>query len=136
MTENFKTIVRARLGEAGILVNEVESIFSPEKMIQSENESSLMLVSPDRRQWVFIGGMMSEDEIISNVDRFVTGIKSRYNITTGVSINPNISLKDYVEGIARLFGGTVPSTKLATTPLSELSGAAVHGQTESTSEEK
>lgn len=136
MTENFKNIVRTRLGEAGILVNEVESIFSPEKIIQSENDSSLMLVSPDHHQWVFIGNMMGEDEIVSKVDQFVTSIKAHYDVTAGVSINPHISLKDYVEGIARLFGGTVPSTKLATTPLAELSSAAVHGQTESASEEK
>lgn len=122
MIENFKKQVADKLTEVGLLVNENESIFSSEKMIQNEQEDSLMLVGPNREAWIFVGAMMPEKEFNDSLEQFVNLVKASAldRITKRIDINQNISLKDYLEGLAKLLDGTAPTAKLATTPLKDL----------------
>lgn len=122
MIENFKKQVTDKLAEAGLLVNEDESIFSSEKMIQNETADSLMLVGPNREAWVFVGAMLPEKEFYDAIEQFITLVKaaSMEHVKNRVYINQNISLKDYLEGLAKLLDGTAPTAKLATTPLKDL----------------
>lgn len=122
MIENFKKQVTDKLAEVGLLVNEDESIFSSEKMIQNEQEDSLMLVGPNREAWVFVGAMMPEKEFNDSLEQFVNLVKASAldRITNRIDINRNISLKDYLEGLARLLDGSAPTAKLATTTLKDL----------------
>ena len=122
MIENFKKQVTDKLTEVGLLVNEDESIFSSEKIIQNETADSLMLVGPNREAWVFIGAMMPEKEFYDAIEQFITLVKgtAMERVKNRVDINQNISLKAYLEGLAKLLGGEAPTEKLATTPLKDL----------------
>lgn len=122
MIEDFKKKVTDKLTGAGLLVNENESIFSSEKMIQNEQEDSLMLVGPNHEAWIFVGAMMPEKEFNDSLEQFVNLVKASAldRITNRIDINQNISLKDYLEGLAKLLDGTAPTAKLATTPLKDL----------------
>lgn len=122
MIENFKKQVSDKLTAVGLLVNENESIFSSEKIIQNEQEDSLMLVGPNREAWIFVGSMMTEADFNNNLEQFVNLVKASAldRITNRIDINQNISLKDYLEGLAKLLDGTAPTAKLATTPLNDL----------------
>ena len=122
MIENFKKQVTDKLTEVGLLVNNDESIFSSDKMIQNEQEDSLMLVGPNREAWIFVGAMIPEKEFNDCLEQFVTLVKTSTMdiIKTRIDINQNISLKDYLEGLAKLLGGEAPTEKLATTPLKNL----------------
>lgn len=122
MIENFKKIVTDKLTDAGLLVNERESIFSSEPMIQNESEEALMLVGPNKEAWVFIGKMMPEEEFNNSLENFVNLVKASTLeiIKRRVDINQNISLKVYLEGLSKLLGGEAPTTKIGTTPLKDL----------------
>lgn len=122
MIENFKKQVTDKLTAVGLLANENESIFSSEKMIQNEQEDSLMLVGPNREAWIFVGAMMPEKEFNDSLEQFVNLVKASTMdiIKTRIDINQNISLKDYLEGLAKLLDGTAPTAKLATTALKDL----------------
>ena len=122
MIENFKKIVTDKLTEAGLLANDDESIFSSEKIIQEEKEDSLMLVGPNREAWVFVGSMMQTKDFNDNLEGFVNIVKNSITdkVKKMIDINPNISLKTYLEGLAKLFGTEAPTTKLGTTALKEL----------------
>ena len=137
MIENFKKQVADKLTEVGLLVNENESIFSSEKMIQNEQEDSLMLVGPNREAWVFVGSMMQTNDFNDNLENFVNLVKASTLeiIKRRVDINQNISLKTYLEGLAKLLGGEAPTTKLGTTPLKDLI-AQIHNATEDSKEDK
>lgn len=122
MIENFKEIVTARLTEAGILANENESIFSSDKLFENEQATSLMLVSPNKDAWVFVGSAMPEKELKDAIERFIQQIRvsALESVKTKIFINQNISLKEYLEGLAKLLDGTAPTAKLATAPLKDL----------------
>lgn len=122
MIENFKETVTARLTEAGILANENESIFSSGKLFENEQDTSLMLVSPNKDVWVFVGSAMPEKELKDAIEQFVQHIRAfaLESAKAKIFINQNISLKEYLEGLARLIGGTAPTTKIGTTPLRDL----------------
>ena len=122
MIENFKKIVTDKLTEAGLLTNDDESIFSSEKIIQEEKEDSLMLVGPNREAWVFVGSMMQTKDFNDNLEGFVNIVKNSTidKVKKRIDINPNIPLKTYLEGLAKLFGTEAPTTKLGTTALKEL----------------
>lgn len=122
MIENFKEIVTARLAEAGILANENESIFSSDKLFENEQDTSLMLVSPNKDAWVFVGSAMPEKELKDAIERFIQQIRASAleSVKAKISINQNISLKEYLEGLAKLIGGTAPTAKIGTTPLRDL----------------
>lgn len=137
MIENFKKQVTDKLTAVGLLVNENESIFSSEKIIQNEQEDSLMLVGPNREAWIFVGAMMPEKDFNDNLEQFVNLVKASAldRITNRIDINQNISLKDYLEGLAKLLDGTAPTAKLGTTPLKDLI-AQIHNATEDSKEDK
>lgn len=122
MIENFKKQVTDKLAEVGLLVNDDESIFSSEKIIQNESADSLTLVGPNHEAWVFVGAMLPEKDFYAAIEQFITLVKGAVmeRIKNRVNINQNISLKDYLEGIAKLLDGTAPTAKLATTPLKDL----------------
>ena len=122
MIENFKKQVTDKLTEAGLLVNEDESIFSSEKIIQNETADSLMLVGPNREAWVFVGAMLPEKEFYDAIEQFINLVKAAAmeHIKNRIYINQNISLKAYLEGLAKLLGGEAPTENLATTPLKDL----------------
>ena len=122
MIENFKKIVTDKLTEAGLLANDDESIFSSAKIIQEEKEDSLMLVGPNREAWVFVGSMMQTKDFNDNLEGFVNIVKNSTidKVKKRIDINPNIPLKTYLEGLAKLFGTEAPTTKLGTTTLKEL----------------
>lgn len=137
MINNFKKIVTDKLTEAGLLVNENESIFSSEKMIQNEQEDSLMLVGPNREAWIFVGSIMPEKEFNDSLEQFVNLVKASAleQIKTKININQNISLKTYLEGLAKLLGGEAPTTKIGTMPLKDLI-AQIYNAPEEPKEEK
>jgi hypothetical protein len=137
MIENFKKIVTDKLTNAGLLVNERESIFSSDPMIQNESEEALMLVGPNKEAWVFIGGMMPEEEFNNSLENFVNLVKASTleNIKRRIDINQNISLKTYLEGLAKLLGGEAPTTKIGTMPLKDLI-AQIYNAPEEPKEEK
>lgn len=122
MIENFKKIITDKLTEVGLLVNENESIFSSEKIIQNEEKESLMLVGPNKEAWIFMGEMLPERDFNNNLDQFIKMVRENMesSLKNKVDINQNISLTTYLEGLAKLFGGEAPTTKIGTTPLKEL----------------
>lgn len=122
MIENFKKQVTDKLAEVGLLVNEDESIFSSEKIIQNEQEDSLMLVGPNREAWVFVGAMLPEKDFYAAIEQFITQVKgaAMERVKNRVDINQNISLKAYLEGLAKLLGGEAPTEDIGATPLKDL----------------
>lgn len=137
MIDNFKKIVTDKLTEMGLLVNENESIFSSEKMIQNEMEDSLMLIGPNREAWIFIGALMDEKAFNDNLEQFINLVKASAleQIKTKININQNISLKTYLEGLAKLLGGEAPTTKIGTMSLKDLI-AQIYNAPEEPKEEK
>lgn len=125
--EEFKNKVRTVLCNAGFLTNNDESIFSCEKVIQSETEDSLMLVGPNRDVWVWVGAVMSENEFNDAIEQYERTVQSNtQNISnSSVQINPALTVKEFLEGLAKMFGGKAPTEKIGTTKLSELINEAM-----------
>lgn len=125
--EEFKNKVRTILGEAGILIAEDESVFSTEKIIQNEADDSLMLVTPDRSVWIWLGTMMPDTEFASEIKRFIDVFRDyvQNSVKTSVGINPNVSVKEYLESLSKMFGGKAPTTKIGTAKLADLVNEAM-----------
>lgn len=122
MIENFKKIITDKLTEVGLLVNENESIFSSEKIIQDKEKGSLMLVGPNKEAWIFMGEMLPEKDFNNNLNQFIEMVKENMKsiLKNRVDINQNISLKTYLDGLAKLFESEAPTAKIGTTPLKDL----------------
>ena len=120
--EEFKNKVKMMLTEFGILVEDGASIFSTEKIIQNENEDSLMLVGPDRTVWVWLGAMMPEKDFNDGIAQFKRTVTSfvQESVKNGIKVNPDISVKDFLEGLAKMFGGKAPTSKIGTAKLADL----------------
>lgn len=125
--EEFKNKVRTILGEAGILIAEDESVFSTEKIIQNESDDSLMLVTPNRSVWIWLGTMMPDSEFTSEIKRFIEVFIDyvQNSVKTSVEINSNVSVKEYLDSLAKMFGGKAPTTKIGTAKLSDLVNEAM-----------
>lgn len=120
--DEFKNKVKTILTEFGILVGDEASIFSAEKIIQNENEDSLMLVGPDHTVWVWLGAMMPEKDFDDGIAQFKRAVTSsvQESVKNGIKVNPDISVKDFLEGLAKMFGGKAPTSKNGTAKLAEL----------------
>jgi len=119
-TEEFKVKVRNVLQENGILVNDSESIFGKTKVIQNETDNDCMLVGPRQEAWVYLSRFMADDEINKLLQQFVKTVRDMVKPMDNISINPAISLKEFIEALAKLLDGSVPQKDLATTSISEL----------------
>lgn len=125
--DEFKNKVKTILTEFGILAGDAASIFSTEKIIQNENEDSLMLVSPDHALWVWLGAMMPEKDFDDGIAQFKRAVTSSVeeSVKNGIKVNPDISVKDFLEGLAKMFGGKAPTTKIGTAKLADLVNEAM-----------
>lgn len=119
-TEEFKVKVRNVLQENGILVNDSESIFGKSKVIQNETDNDCMLVGPRQEAWVYLSRFMADDEINKLLQQFVVTVRDMVKPMDNISINPAISLKEFIDALAKLLDGSVPQKDLATTSISEL----------------
>lgn len=125
--EEFKNKVRTILEEAGILIAEDESVFSTAKIIQNETDDSVMLVGPNNSAWIWLGAMMPEKEFNDGIEQFKRSVKDSIQNTVKdeVKINPNVSVKEYLESVSKMFGGKAPTTKIGTAKLSDLVNEAM-----------
>lgn len=125
--EEFKNKVRTTLAEFGILAENDESVFSTAKIIQNESDDSLMLVGPNNSVWIWLGAMMPEKEFNDGIEQFKRAVKDsiQNNVKEEVKINPNVSAKEYLESLAKMFGGKAPTTKIGTAKLADLVNEAM-----------
>lgn len=125
--EEFKNKVRTALTEFGILAENDTSIFSTDKVIQNETDDSVMLVGPNRETWVWLGAMMPEKDFADGIEQFKRAVTASFQeaVKVGARVNPNISVKDFLEGIAKIFGGKAPTENIGTATLSVLVNEAM-----------
>ena len=120
--EEFKNNVKNELTEFGILVDNNTSIFSTDKIVQNETDESLMLVTPNRQVWIWLGSMMPAADFDDGIDTFKKAVTAyvQETVTTGITVNPNVSVNEFLEGIAKMFGGKSPTENIATAKLTDL----------------
>lgn len=122
-SEEFKKKVRDSLINAGIMLENDESILSKEKLIDNETDDSLMLVGPNKEAWVFVAAFWPEEEIDRVIKEFVDLVKKKTGELLNnhiITINDELSVKTYLEGLAKMFRGKAPTAKIGTAKLSEL----------------
>jgi hypothetical protein len=120
--EAFKNKVKKSLEDAGILIANDESIFSVDKIIRDETDESLMLVSPKQDIWVWLGAMMQDKDIDDGIEKFKQSLTASVqdDANRGLKVNPSISVTDFLEGVAKMFGGKAPTENLATAKFTDL----------------
>lgn len=125
--EEFKNKVRNILVEFGILAENDASIFSTDKIIQNKTDDSVMLVGPNRETWVWLGSMMPDKDFDDGIEQFKRAVTVSFQeaVKAGARVNPNLSVKDFLEGIAKMFGGKAPTENIGTATLADLVNEAM-----------
>jgi predicted transcriptional regulator len=127
-SEEFKKKVRDSMINSGIMIENDESILSKEKLIDNETDESLMLVGPNKEAWVFVASFWPEEEIDRVIKEFFDLVKKKTQELLSnrvVTINDELSVKTYLEGLAKMFSGKAPTAKIGTAKLSELIEEAI-----------
>ena len=118
----FKNKVRTALTEAGILIEDDESVFSDTKVIQNETDDCMMMVGPRQEAWIFVSSYMDEETVDKTVAEFIRAVTNRTEQDLGkyTQINQKVSIAKYAECVAKQVGGKVASGDLANVPLKDL----------------
>lgn len=119
--EQIKELVNQRLTDAGILVNENQSFFNRDKIIE-DGGSNIMLIGPYKDAWVFIGDGEEEKSVEEKIQEYIRQVKngSFDKFLNNLEINTDISVITFLDCISKLKDKPAPAINLDSTPISKL----------------
>lgn len=103
----LETKVKTELTKVGLLFNDTESIFSNEKMVIVEDKG-IHLMSPTKRVLMSINSHTNMDDASKIINSFISYIKRDIKDGYMVTVNPSITVSEFFDSVAKLFGKTLP----------------------------